>query len=69
MAPDWGNLTFSDIGTFIKDLQFPTTKQELLTTAEDNDAPPQILDRLQKLPDREYESITDVIESAARSIF
>lgn len=69
MAGDWGNVSVSDIGNFIKSIDFPASKQELISSAEENDAPQAVLDRLEELPDREFESATDVMKEAGKSIF
>jgi hypothetical protein len=39
---------------------FPATVPELVAFAEDNDASEEVLDQIQAMPEREYESIQDV---------
>jgi|AntRauTorcE11897_2_1112592.scaffolds.fasta_scaffold00100_27 hypothetical protein len=42
------------------DAQFPTTKAELVSHAEDNDASEDALDMLQALPQNRYETLEDL---------
>lgn len=54
----------TSIYNFLKDVDFPVTKQEIITYAEDHDASEVILDRLEQLPDREYQSMSDLLKEA-----
>ncbi len=40
--------------------EFPATLPELIAFAEDNDASEEVLDQIQAMEDREYESIQDI---------
>jgi hypothetical protein len=54
------------VADFLGGLDFPVTKKEVLEYARDNNAPPDIMETLTRLPERRYFSITsvwDVIES------
>lgn len=69
MAPSWGEfLSPSNVVDFVKDIKFPCTKEDLITFAEDNDAPQSVLDKLHKLPDKKYNSIQDLTTTAAKSM-
>lgn len=69
MAPEWGDfMTYSHVSNFIKGISFPCSKQDLIDDAEENDAPDSILNMLEKLPERQYESVNDVIESVGRAV-
>ncbi|MEO9320685.1 MAG: DUF2795 domain-containing protein [Nitrososphaera sp.] len=53
------------VGQLLKDLQFPTSKQQILDYA--NRARPQseeILSALQRIQDRQYSNVADVAEAA-----
>lgn|GEM_PF-1412900 len=44
----------------LEDVEFPATVPELVAFAEDNDASEEVLDIIQAMEEREYESIQDV---------
>lgn len=54
----------TNIYNFLKDIDFPVTKQEIITYAEEHDVSEVILDRLEQLPDRLYESMADLMKEA-----
>jgi hypothetical protein len=56
-----GGRSPSDIAHFMEGLEFPASKEELVTYAEDNNAPQEVIDILEHLPDQDYSSITDII--------
>jgi len=60
-------LAHSNIVNFIKDVDFPCSKQDLINHAEDHNAPQKIIEALEKLPDKEYTSIADVTENMVKS--
>jgi hypothetical protein len=47
----------------LDDLDYPAAKRDLLRHAEENDATEEVLELLNRLPDRRYDSSTDVIQS------
>lgn len=47
---------------FIKDVEFPVSREDLIDYAEEHDIPQDVLDRLEDLPERMYESYFDVIK-------
>ena len=53
-------LAHSQVANFIKDLDFPASKQDIINAAEDNNAPEQVIKALEKIPDQVYNSIGDV---------
>ncbi len=59
-----GGFSPGDIYNFIKEIDFPASKQDLILAAEEHDAPQQVIDKLHDLPDREYESVADVVKEA-----
>ena len=45
---------------YLKDVYYPANKLELMDRAEDTNAPPEILEKLNRLPDRNYLSLDDL---------
>ncbi len=58
----------SGIIDFVKGIDFPCTKEDLINYAEDNNAPEKILDILQRLPDQDYKSVTDLTTAAVKAM-
>lgn len=47
---------------WLDELQFPATKHDLIDAAVDNDAPQELIERLQQLDHEQYESRADLEE-------
>jgi len=47
----------------VRDVTFPTTKQELLRAARARNDEPVTLRRLEQLPDRSYSSVNDLMSA------
>ncbi|MCE5322319.1 DUF2795 domain-containing protein [bacterium] len=45
---------------FLKDVDYPASKDEIITLAEDHMVSKDIMSRLEQLPDREYINLADV---------
>jgi len=56
----------AELVAFAELCDFPCTKQELLEIADDEDAPDEVLDILEDIPNREYESETDLVDEAQK---
>lgn len=54
------NITPIQIEKYLKDVDYPASKQDLLTCAKRNGADQQTCDILERLPDQRYEKPTDV---------
>lgn len=66
---DYGQyLSPSNIEQFFQGLQFPCSKQDLMDYAEDQNAPPQVLDVIMKMPDKQYNSVADVVGQAVKNM-
>ena len=48
------------IEDYLKNVDFPARRDEILKQARGNDAPKEVLDGLQRLPDREYRNADQV---------
>jgi Protein of unknown function (DUF2795) len=50
------------LGRFLKGLNFPAGQHDLFESAKQNGADQGVLDALAKMPQRQYESIAEVME-------
>lgn len=55
-------LAHSNVASYIKDISFPASKQDLITMAEDHHAPEKVIEALEKLPDMEFHSVGEVTQ-------
>ena len=63
MAAYAGTRTTAQLGAYLDHIMFPCSRKELLSCAEDNEAPDVILDAIEDLPERRYWSVIDIITS------
>jgi hypothetical protein len=49
-----------DLMDFLRDVDYPASKDEIIALAEDHMVSKDIMSRLEQLPDREYISLADV---------
>jgi len=54
-------IDIAEVTSFIQSADFPATKQEILEVAFANGAPEYIIDFLDRLPDEEYSSFSDLL--------
>ena len=66
MTRGMGGRSPANITHFLDGLDFPATKDELIDHAEDNNAPQEVLDVLEQLPDQEYSSMADVMSGVGQ---
>ncbi len=52
--------TESRLAQYLNDTSFPATREEIITMAEENGAPDDILEALSKLPEAVYDTIHEV---------
>ena len=52
-----------DVQKHLKGADYPASRDELVQTAERNDAPEEIVDALHDLPEQEYDGPDDVMEA------
>lgn len=61
-----GNVPIKEVTKALSGSDFPASKEQILKTAQRNQAPNQVLDLLRQIPDQRYESITDVTQQVGR---
>lgn len=49
-----------EIQKFLEGIDFPATKDDIIETAQNNDAGQEIFDLLEKLPEKEYQSLIEI---------
>ncbi|MBI2844750.1 MAG: DUF2795 domain-containing protein [Armatimonadetes bacterium] len=49
-----------EVATYLKGIDFPKSKRDVIECAEENNARQELIDFLEKLPDRQYKSMADV---------
>ncbi len=54
------SVSASELANYLKGISFPCSKQDILDTSRNNNAPDNIIDWLDRLPDKEYNNVTDV---------
>ena len=57
--------TAKAIHQYLQGVEYPASKDDLVSTAEGNDAPPGFFERLVELPIREYSDHQDVAKALA----
>lgn len=55
-----GDVSAAEVEKYIKGIDFPCDKDELIQHARDNDAPDEVLSMMQEFPEQEYGSAVDV---------
>lgn len=49
------------LGVYIEDIIFPCTRADLLSCAEENDAPDLILDAIENLPEKRFNCMREIL--------
>ena len=60
-----GRRSLASIMTFLEGVDFPCYKEDVINTAEINDAPDEVFDILEQIPDSEYETMSQ-LQNAVR---
>ena len=60
--------TLRSVVQYLKGLDLPASKDEIIQTAHRNQAPQDVVDVLQKLPDQVYEQMDDIWREVGRII-
>jgi hypothetical protein len=59
-------MTDNNFEKYLAGVDYPATKQDLLDAASDNDAPQEVMDTLNILPEKEFASAQDVAKETAK---
>ena len=59
-APSLAHLSAADLQVYLKGMDYPAGRQDLMTHARKNDAPEVVIAALERFEDRSYRSATDV---------
>jgi hypothetical protein len=54
------------IDDYTEGLKYPASKDEIVAHAREKNLPKEVIDRLEKLPDKQYNSSGDIISSAVK---
>lgn len=55
------SITADDIAAFLEGMEFPASKSEVVDYIEDREAPDEIIDYLDHLPEHDYYSLDEVL--------
>lgn len=51
----------SRLPVYLDDILFPASRRDILRCAEDNEAPDELLDMIEGLPERRYWSVREIV--------
>ena len=54
------------IADYTEGVNFPAGKKEIIDHAKKNHMPPEIVQKLEKLPDKEYKDISDLVVTTVK---
>jgi hypothetical protein len=60
---DLGNLNLGQLQQFLPNLDFPASKDEVLSTLQSNDAPQEVLDRVRNAQTDTFSSADEVLQT------
>lgn len=66
MADYWKNISSTNLTQFLGGINFPCSKQDLIGHARQLNAPTNVLDLLERIPDRVYNSMSDVMNGVGK---
>lgn len=52
---------------YIKGIKFPARKQDIIARAGENNAPPDVMDILDRMPDQDYRTAADVAKGYGKA--
>lgn len=67
MASGSGEQSPINVTHHLKGIDFPAGKQDLVQRAKDNGAPPEVMDKIEAMPDQSYGSMADVMKGFGRT--
>lgn len=62
-----GGESLIDVESYLNGVDYPATKQDLIDMANENDAPDEIMARLDMISDKEYSSPADVSKETSKA--
>ncbi|MBI2954370.1 MAG: DUF2795 domain-containing protein [Chloroflexi bacterium] len=66
MAEYQKGISPENLTQFLGGIKFPCSKQDLISHARRNNAPRNVLDTLERIPDRTYNSMADVMSGVGK---
>jgi hypothetical protein len=57
----------ADLEKYFSGVKFPASKQDLINTARQNNAPDNVITTMDKLPDQTYNSADDVVRTLQKT--
>lgn len=61
------NASDQEIGSYLQKIKFPISKENLLERVKNNIVPDNVVRKLEKLEDHEYNSVSDIIKVLHRA--
>jgi len=60
---DLGNLDLGQLQQYLPNLDFPASKEEVVSTAQSNDAPQEVIDRIRNSGQGTFNSADEVLQT------
>ena len=60
---DLGNLDLGQLQQYLPNLNFPASKEEVVSTAQSNDAPQEVVDRIRNSGEDTFNSADEVLQA------
>ena len=60
---DLGNLDLGQLQQYLPNLDFPASKEEVVSTAQSNDAPQEVVDRIRNSGEESFNSADEVLQA------
>jgi hypothetical protein len=61
-----GMSTIASIAGYVQGIDFPKSKSDIVEYVREKNAPDKVIDVLEKLPDRYYESMSDLMKGVGQ---
>lgn len=62
MTKDVGGYSPANVQKYLRDVDYPVTKEDLLAQAKRNEAPQDILDTIERIPEDEFGGSQDIMK-------
>jgi len=63
MTRGLGGESPANVNFYLKGMDFPAGREDLVRQAQQNDAPPEVLDVIKRMPDRRFQNMANVMEA------